>query len=187
LADDNYICEEKIMFALERHVEVVVEAAELVVQMHDHLDGAFVVESCTLVPLLELASHARERRADLVDFKDTLTFIQEQEATGLWDAPPSALAQDFMLSSFRSEKKAVSLPQLPGADSISAVIAEFATEECHELSTTDDTRTPSFSFGLSDRLRQALDVNFWEFRFNDFDAELFGEGISLDEILDSLR
>ncbi len=175
------------MYSLERHVEIVVEAAEFIVKIHEHLDEGFIVESCTLVPLLELASYARERRADLVDFKDTLTFIQEQEATGLWDAPAGAVAQDFTLSDFRSETKSMPLPHLPGADSISAVIADLSAEECNALSVMDNTKAPSFSFVLTDRLRQALDVNFWEFRFNDFDAESFGEGISLDEILDSLR
>jgi hypothetical protein len=187
LADDSLLCEEKILYALEKHVEIAVEAAELIVQMQERLNEGFIVEPCTLVPVLELASLARERRADLVDYKDTLTFIQEQEATGLWKAPSvSVVLQNTMPSMIANDSEvhvqSYSLPQLPGAESISAILPESVDEEININAVEDSSK---LLFGLSARLCEALDITFWEFKFNDFDYGFIG--VSLDEILESLR
>jgi len=187
LADDNLLCEEKILYTLERHVEVVVEAAELIVQMQEKLNEGFIVESCTLVPVLELASLARERLADLVDYKDTLTFIQEQEATGLWKAPSASVmlheTQPSMVVNQSEEQfRSYLLPQLAGAESISAILPDSVAEENNILAIEDSS---TILFGLSSRLREALDMTYWEFKFNDFDSGFIG--VSLDEILESLR
>jgi len=137
-----------------------------------------------------------EKKADYVDLRDTLFFIQDQESTGLWgtnglaDAQPGEMS-DAELEKLTFEKSSsvsmtsLSLPPIPGALSIGP--SSFPDDEdaimensITELVAVDDEPITR----LSVKLREASTPAFWEYANSSSD---FGNGLSLDEILLSLR
>ena len=90
LDNNELLSEEILLHTLGRHVETAIEAVEKCISITERLSieegSAYIVESHTLAPQLELLSILLERRADLVEMGDTLAFISIQEATGLWGA-----------------------------------------------------------------------------------------------------
>ena len=88
LDGNELLSEEMLLHTLGRHIETAIEAAERAIAITNQLSteegSAYIVESHTLAPQLELLSILLERRADLIEMGDTLAFISTQEATGLW-------------------------------------------------------------------------------------------------------